>query len=175
MQVISRGTTVSATSAEQLVFFGVSGGWLTDVFALEFQIWRGAAQVFPATIGQRQSVDIVNDRLGKGRYAASWLVPSDATTGAYEVRWFYQLTSGGPELRATTRFEVVTTPTAGTFYAGPSDLAAEGADIAEARALIADGQIDILFANEHELAALTGVEDFHAGIEQLAEIGRAHV
>ncbi len=36
------------------------------------------------------------------------------------------------------------------------------------RALIADGQIDILFANEHELAALTGVEDFHAGIEQLA-------
>ena len=36
------------------------------------------------------------------------------------------------------------------------------------RALIADGQIDILFANEHELAALTGIEDFHAGIEQLA-------
>jgi sugar/nucleoside kinase (ribokinase family) len=36
------------------------------------------------------------------------------------------------------------------------------------RALIADGQIDILFANEHELAALTGVEDFHAGIELLA-------
>ncbi|MGV3511059.1 MAG: adenosine kinase [Novosphingobium sp.] len=36
------------------------------------------------------------------------------------------------------------------------------------RALIEDGQIDILFANEHELAALTGVEDFHAGLEQLA-------
>jgi len=36
------------------------------------------------------------------------------------------------------------------------------------RALIDDGQIDILFANEHELAALTGIEDFHAGIEQLA-------
>ena len=36
------------------------------------------------------------------------------------------------------------------------------------RALIADGQIDILFANEHELAALTGIEDFHAGIEQIA-------
>ncbi|WP_062341862.1 adenosine kinase [Novosphingobium sp. CCH12-A3] len=36
------------------------------------------------------------------------------------------------------------------------------------RALIADGQIDILFANEHELAALTGVADFHAGLEQLA-------
>lgn len=36
------------------------------------------------------------------------------------------------------------------------------------RALINNGQIDILFANEHELAALTGIEDFHAGIEQLA-------
>jgi sugar/nucleoside kinase (ribokinase family) len=36
------------------------------------------------------------------------------------------------------------------------------------RALIEDGQIDILFANEHELAALTGVEDFQTGIEQLA-------
>ncbi|MFM2372871.1 MAG: hypothetical protein RIS85_2593 [Pseudomonadota bacterium] len=36
------------------------------------------------------------------------------------------------------------------------------------RALIADGQIDILFANEHELAALTGQDDFHAGLEQLA-------
>lgn len=36
------------------------------------------------------------------------------------------------------------------------------------RALIDAGQIDILFANEHELAALTGIEDFHVGIEQLA-------
>jgi sugar/nucleoside kinase (ribokinase family) len=36
------------------------------------------------------------------------------------------------------------------------------------RALIADGQIDILFANEHELAALTGIEDFHEGIAALA-------
>jgi sugar/nucleoside kinase (ribokinase family) len=36
------------------------------------------------------------------------------------------------------------------------------------RALIEDGLIDILFANEHELAALTGEEDFHAGIDQLA-------
>jgi sugar/nucleoside kinase (ribokinase family) len=36
------------------------------------------------------------------------------------------------------------------------------------RALIEDGLIDILFANEHELAALTGEADFHAGIERLA-------
>src|SRR3569623_93406 len=36
------------------------------------------------------------------------------------------------------------------------------------RALIRDGLIDILFAIEHELAALTGESDFHAGVEQLA-------
>ena len=37
------------------------------------------------------------------------------------------------------------------------------------RALIADGLIDILFANNHELAALTGVDDFEAGIASLAD------
>ncbi len=36
------------------------------------------------------------------------------------------------------------------------------------RALIAAEEIDILFANEHELAALTGFEDFDAGIAALA-------
>jgi sugar/nucleoside kinase (ribokinase family) len=35
------------------------------------------------------------------------------------------------------------------------------------RALIADGLIDILFANEHELAALTGQADFHDGMAAL--------
>ena len=37
------------------------------------------------------------------------------------------------------------------------------------RALIAAGELDILFANEHELAALTGCEDFHDGIAALAD------
>ena len=36
------------------------------------------------------------------------------------------------------------------------------------RKLIAEGKIDILFANEHELAALTGIEDFHEGIANLS-------
>jgi len=35
------------------------------------------------------------------------------------------------------------------------------------RQLIEEGQIDILFANEHELAALTGIEDFHEGLASL--------
>jgi sugar/nucleoside kinase (ribokinase family) len=36
------------------------------------------------------------------------------------------------------------------------------------RALIEAGEIDILFANEHELAALTGLDEFEAGIAALA-------
>jgi sugar/nucleoside kinase (ribokinase family) len=36
------------------------------------------------------------------------------------------------------------------------------------RGLIARGEIDLLFANEGELAALTGEEDFEAGLAQLA-------
>jgi sugar/nucleoside kinase (ribokinase family) len=36
------------------------------------------------------------------------------------------------------------------------------------RALIAAGDIDILFANEHELAALTGEAEFEAGLAALA-------
>ena len=35
------------------------------------------------------------------------------------------------------------------------------------RELIEAGLIDILFANEHELAALTGIEDFHEGLASL--------
>ncbi len=37
------------------------------------------------------------------------------------------------------------------------------------RRLIDDGMIDILFANEHELGALTGEEDFDAGIDALKD------
>ena len=36
------------------------------------------------------------------------------------------------------------------------------------RALIQAGHIDILFANEHELGALTGLDDFHDGIAALS-------
>lgn len=36
------------------------------------------------------------------------------------------------------------------------------------RALMAEGKIDILFVNEHELASLTGQSDFEAGVAQVA-------
>ncbi len=36
------------------------------------------------------------------------------------------------------------------------------------RALIAEGQIDILFVNEHELATLTGTTDFEAGLAEVS-------
>ncbi len=39
---------------------------------------------------------------------------------------------------------------------------------ADFHAMVETGDIDILFANEHELAAMTGEDDFEAGIAQLA-------
>lgn len=36
------------------------------------------------------------------------------------------------------------------------------------RALMDEGQIDILFVNEHELASLTGTKDFEAGVAQVS-------
>ena len=43
------------------------------------------------------------------------------------------------------------------------------------RSLIADGLIDVLFANEVELAALTGEDEFEAGLAQLAAARRSTV
>ena len=40
--------------------------------------------------------------------------------------------------------------------------------LADFRALVDDGDIDILFANEHELAALTGEADFDTGMARLS-------
>lgn len=69
------------------------------------------------------------------------------------------------EPRAAMRKAIAAARAAGTKVAFTlSDafvIARHGDDF---RALIANGEIDILFANEHELAALTGHDDFHEGL-----------
>jgi sugar/nucleoside kinase (ribokinase family) len=75
------------------------------------------------------------------------------------------------EPRAAMRKAIAAARAAGTQVAFTlSDafvIARHGDDF---RALIADGLIDILFANEHELAALTGQADFHDGMAALANV-----
>jgi sugar/nucleoside kinase (ribokinase family) len=75
------------------------------------------------------------------------------------------------EPRAAMRKAIAAARAAGTHVAFTlSDafvIARHGDDF---RALIADGLIDILFANEHELSALTGKDDFHEGMAALANV-----
>ncbi|MDR2857360.1 MAG: adenosine kinase [Novosphingobium sp.] len=74
------------------------------------------------------------------------------------------------EPRAAMRQAIATAREAGrkvAFTLSDSFVIARHGD--DFRALIAAGAIDILFANEQELAALTGREDFHAGIAALKD------
>lgn len=73
------------------------------------------------------------------------------------------------EPRRAMRRAIATSRAAGRKVAftlsDPFVIARHGDDF---RALIDAGDIDILFANEHELAALTGLPDFHDGIAALS-------
>lgn len=137
MPIISRGTS-SDTANPVLMFLGSLSGWLTDVFELSFQVWRDGAQIYPVSSGQKQAVDLEDDRLGVGRYVANWTATSNQALGAHEVRWFSKQTSTSPERVSRQAFEVVAAlPALGPFYASPSELAAEGSKATEARALLA--------------------------------------
>jgi sugar/nucleoside kinase (ribokinase family) len=72
------------------------------------------------------------------------------------------------EPRAAMRQAIAAARNAGrqvAFTASESFVIARHGD--DFRAMIDAGEIDILFANEHELAALTGKEDFHEGLAML--------
>jgi hypothetical protein len=142
MHLIPKGTTFDV-SDPKLVFYGVSDGWLVDVAELGFQIWTVGTtpvQVYPGS--GRQPVDLVDDRLGKGRYAATWTVPGGQASGRYEIRWFYRLALADDELRARERFEITSAFfSQGPFFAGPADLASDESvtGVTEARLIQAIG------------------------------------
>ncbi len=83
-------------------------------------------QVFPATAGQKQSVDLTTHRLGVGRYFAAFTVPAEAPVGPAEIHWDYTMASGA-EGEIVVAVEILTTPSlqpAG--YCSVSDIRAEG-------------------------------------------------
>jgi hypothetical protein len=137
--IVQRGIALTKDNPGP-IFYGILRGWLTDVATLTFQVWStGAtpAQIYP--VSGVATVDLEDDRIGKGRYAAPWSVGSGLNEGAYEVRWFYRWTLSGAELTARERIEVVASlPVDGPFYAAPSELTAEGvSDYASVRMLTA--------------------------------------
>lgn len=123
MQTIAVGDTSSASNPV-LDFYVRRRGFLVDPMAAEFQVFRGAEQVWPATLGQRAPIDVEDDRVSLGRFAAPWSAVG-ATPGAHELRAFVTVDGTARTLRQP--FEVVsaTAPRVLT-YATIQDLRDEG-------------------------------------------------
>ncbi|HIQ17743.1 MAG TPA: adenosine kinase [Novosphingobium capsulatum] len=143
-----------------------AGGIAFDIPARAGEPATAQCLIFVTPDGQRT----MNTFLG-----ASQFLPADALDDALiqsaRVLYLEGYLWDPEEPRAAMRKAIAAARAAGTQVAFTlSDafvIARHGDDF---RALIADGQIDILFANEHELAALTGKDDFHEGMAQLCAL-----
>ena len=120
--------------------------------------------IFVSPDGQRT----MNTFLGASQFLPAELIDEEAIGGA-RVLYLEGYLWDPEEPRAAMRRAITAARAAGRLVAfTPSEefvIARHGDDF---RALIADGQIDILFANQGELAALTGEGDFDAGLAQLS-------
>jgi hypothetical protein len=122
------------------IFTKVSGV-PTDVSELAFQVFEKVTnpgspiQVYPATVGARQSVNMnlcpVGGKLNTGRYHASYTVPLNAIIGTYEIRWFFKLLPSSSEQQFFEEFEVLGAPVASTgdYYVSVSDIRAAGLNV----------------------------------------------
>lgn len=112
MPAIAPGDSFS-TNNPVFETFCATDAFLTTPFALEFQVFDATneeaapVQVFPATAGDRQAVDLVNDALGTGHFVATWVAPNDLATGKHFIRWFCTIADGGRELTWHRFFDVL--------------------------------------------------------------------
>jgi len=120
--------------------------------------------IFVTPDGQRT----MNTFLGASQFLPAGLIDEEAIAGA-RILYLEGYLWDPEEPRAAMRRAIETARNAGREVAFTlSDafvISRHGDDF---RALLADGLIDILFANEVELAALTGETSFEAGIAALA-------
>lgn len=146
MIVLERGQTYDCANPK-LVFYAQQNGWMTDVAELSFQVFDvscdtkalNPVQVYPATPGDKQTVDVDNDcptggKLGTGRYAADWTIAADAAYGSHELHWFWRWEAGGTLHSAVTELEVLSSAgaIAGPFYCSVADMRAEGLTVTKA-------------------------------------------
>lgn len=145
MRTLAQGVPLAAGN-EFLVFLHASrAGHLTDLEALQYQVFRTAndteelapVQVWPAVVGTRATVDVDGvDRIGKGRYSASGWTPAAGAggKGKHFIRWFWTSEVGDPELTADLPFDVqaFSIPPGFPFYSSLSDLRAAGLTVAQA-------------------------------------------
>ena len=121
--------------------------------------------IFVTPDGQRT----MNTFLGASQYLPAAALDEEAIGGA-QVLYLEGYLWDPEEPRAAMRRAIESARAAGRKVAFTlSDafvISRHGDDF---RALISDGLIDILFANETELAALTGLDDFDAGLAALQD------
>ena len=133
-------TQTTITGANGFTYLGLSAP-----FALAFQVFNlsdvdNPVQVFPATTGQRHSVDLTADRVGglDGHYAAAWTaaLASPGKKGRHQIRWFVTPVSGDIEQSYARDFDILPAAAAvigaGTAYALVSDLRDEGISVSDA-------------------------------------------
>ncbi|CAM4293195.1 Carbohydrate kinase PfkB domain-containing protein [Novosphingobium lubricantis] len=141
-----------------------AGGIAFDTAARADEPPTARCLIFVTPDGQRT----MNTFLGASQFLPADAL-DDAAIAAASVLYLEGYLWDPEEPRKAMRRAIATARNAGRKVAFTlSDafvIARHGDDF---RALIENGEIDILFANEHELAALTGQDDFHAGMAQLA-------
>ena len=120
--------------------------------------------IFVSPDGQRT----MNTFLGASQFLPAEAL-DEAAIAAAQVLYLEGYLWDPEQPRAAMRRAIAAARTAGrkvAFTLSDSFVIARHGD--DFRALIAAGEIDILFANEHELAALTGTDDFEDGLASLA-------
>ncbi len=99
----------------------VPAGTLQDVYSVAFQIFDANY----SSVASRTSLNTTTDRLGLGRYAATW-APGSAAVGQYFVRWYYKVLSTDAEKSFDQEFELVAIPYTGSHYCTVYDLTEMG-------------------------------------------------
>ena len=145
---------VLATGASPRDIFIAANALLTDVAVLEFAVFAGGVQIYPAGTGdpptfERQAVDVAGaDHLHKGHYCAAFTVPALATVGVAELRWYYKITADGAEHVVSVPFEITATSViCGYGYCAIKDLRDEG--LTETAALDARAALAISRASKY--------------------------
>lgn len=165
MFAISKGGTTD-TLNPVLVFYAQQEGQMVDLDELSFQIFDQSTpdkrlvpiQIWPTTVGNRQAVDLDEERLSLGRYAPAWTAPTgSAAAGRYAVRWFWKVATADRESSAWQVFEVLDgEPVSGPKYTLVSDLRGECGDLKvseirlQAAILLASSQVENITARYFE-------------------------
>jgi sugar/nucleoside kinase (ribokinase family) len=140
-----------------------AGGIAFDTPASDGELATARCLIFVTPDGQRT----MNTYLGASQFLPAAAL-DDAVVASAGVLYLEGYLWDPEEPRKAMRRAIAAARAAGRKVAFTlSDgfvIARHGDDF---RALIDAGEIDILFANEHELAALTGIEDFAEGIRHL--------